>query len=211
MKLQSMAGIAVSAAAMAVLASGCAMLDPRQESYVAPPLGTAYAHTRTDTGSFGSGTSRLAGKRGERMWKGRQMVTFESPEGTIVSRPEGGFVEVLVKDSPVTTWDPPASYEWPLYVGKSWKQSYRMTLHAANRTISYTQMQRIEAYEDVTVPAGTFKAFRITSVDTTGQDNVQWFSPELGIFVKQSLRRTASHPQGPGTREVELVSYTRGK
>jgi hypothetical protein len=39
-------------------------------------------------------------------------------------------------------------------------------------------------------------------------ENVVWFSPELGIFVKQNLRRTAKHPAGPGTRDSELVSHT---
>ena len=67
---------------------------------------------------------------------------------------------------------------------------------------------RVEAYEDVTVPAGTFKAFKVRTTDTMGNDNVVWFSPELGIFVKQNNRRTAQHAQGPGTRDIELVSQS---
>ena len=56
------------------------------------------------------------------------------------------------------------------------------------------------------MPAGTFKAFRVRTIDDAGNDNVQWFSPDLGIFIKQSLKRTAKHAQGPGTREIELIS-----
>jgi hypothetical protein len=58
------------------------------------------------------------------------------------------------------------------------------------------------------VPAGTFKAFKVTSSDTLGNENVVWFSPELGLFLKQTLRRTEKHPAGAGTRETELVSQT---
>jgi len=58
------------------------------------------------------------------------------------------------------------------------------------------------------VPAGTFKAFRVRSTDTLGNDNVVWFAPQLGIFVKQNLRRTDQSAQGAGTRDIELVSQT---
>lgn len=210
MKLNLMKGLIATTAA-ALLAPGCALLEPREERYVAPPLGTTWVTSRRDTGSYGSGTTQLPGRRGERMWKGQQMVTFESPDGVILSHPEGGWTDILNKDTPVISWDPPANWQWPLEVGKSWKSSYRLTIHAAKRTVPFTNMQRVEAYEDVTVPAGTFKAYRISTVDTLGNENVQWLSPQHGIFVKQILKRTPTHAQGAGTREVELVSYTRGK
>lgn len=200
----------LSIASLAFLGAGCAAFEPRAETYVAPPLGTVWVTERRDTGSYGSSTVRVPGKRGELAWKGRQMVTFEAPDATIVSRPEGGWTDILSKGAPVITWEPPANWKWPLEVGKSWTQDYRMTLHAANRTVPYTVMQRVEAYEDVVVPAGTIKAFRVATVDTMGNRNVQWFSPEHGIFVKQSLKRAPTHSQGAGTREIELVSYTRG-
>jgi hypothetical protein len=50
----------------------------------------------------------------------------------------------------------------------------------------------------------------VSTVNTLGDDNVSWYSPELGIFVKQMNRRTDKHPQGAGTQNVELVSYKRG-
>jgi hypothetical protein len=85
-----------------------------------------------------------------------------------------------------------------------------MTIHAANRTIPYVLTQTVEAYEDVMVPAGTFKAFKVSTVTSLGDENLVWFSPELGIFVKQSLKRTGQHAQGPGTREIQLLAYKRG-
>ena len=204
-------GFMLSLAILALLGAGCAAFEPSAQAYVAPPLGTTWVTERRDTGSYGSGTTKSPGQRGERAWNGQQMVTFESAAGTILARPDGRWAGILNKDTPVISWDPAAGWDWPLQVGKSWKQSYRMTLHAAKRTVPYTTMQSVDAYEDVTVPAGTFKAFRVSTVDTLGNENVQWFTPELGIFVKQSLKRTVTHSQGAGTREIELISYTRGK
>jgi hypothetical protein len=79
-----------------------------------------------------------------------------------------------------------------------------MTVIAKNQVFPFDATYKIEAYEDVTVPAGTFKAFKI-SFSSMGSQDLYWFVPEFGIFAKQSLRRTDKSGYGPGTREVELV------
>lgn len=58
------------------------------------------------------------------------------------------------------------------------------------------------------MPAGTFKAFKVGCSYTYGSEEISWLSPELGIWVKQSLKRVASSPFGDGTQEMELVSQT---
>jgi hypothetical protein len=64
----------------------------------------------------------------------------------------------------------------------------------------------VEAREEIKVPAGTFKVFRVTNSDPT-TESTYWWSPELGIFIKSKSQRTAKHPLGPGVRESELISY----
>lgn len=195
--------------ALALVSGGCAaLMEPKAERYVAPPVGATWVTARSDTGSYGSTSVQVTGKRGERMWQGKQVIAFETPELTTLALPNGGWVSQVRGDTPVVTWDPPANWDWPLEVGKTWTKKYRLTIHATKQTIPYEVTQKVEAYEDVTVPAGTFKAFKVTSSDTLGNENVIWFSPELGIFVKTSLRRTATHSAGPGTRETQLVSHT---
>jgi hypothetical protein len=56
------------------------------------------------------------------------------------------------------------------------------------------------------VPAGTFKAWRIRVVNVNGEEQVIRTSTEDGHAVKRSYARPASHPEGAGTREVELIS-----
>jgi len=198
-------------AATALLTAGCAMMAPKAERYVAPPVGTTWERSQTDTGSYGSGNARLTSRRGEGTWQGQSIITFEGAAGglAVYAQPNGAWLGLFKSGAPVVTFDPPQSYQFPLEVGKTWSREQRMTLFPARRTVSYSLTQKVETYEDVTVPGGTFKAFKISTVNTLGEEGLTWFSPELGIFIKQSLKRTAKHAQGPGTREVELLSYKR--
>jgi hypothetical protein len=195
----------------ALASSGCALTTPQAERYMAPPLGSTWVNARVDTGSYGSSSTQMPMTRGERIWQGAQVITFETAENTLLTSSGGDYLAQVKGDTVLVSWDPPYNLPWPLHVGKASKKSYRMTLPGANRTISYEVEQRVEAYESVTTPAGTFKAFRVVSSDTLGNENTDWISPDLGIFVKRSLRRTAKHAQGAGTRELEMVSLSLKK
>lgn len=204
--------LVVADMAVALVEAGCGLMAPKMERYLAPTVGTTYANLRRDSGSYGSATVQLPGKYlGEQMWRGQKVHAFESPEGTFLGTTGDRFAFIaLVKgDTPILTWDPPVGYQLPLEVGKTWTRKFTLTIHAAKQTIPVEDTQTLEAYEDVTVPAGTFKAWRVRTIDNLGNENLQWYAPDLGVFVKQSLRRTAKNAAGPGTREIELVSYQR--
>jgi len=198
---------------MVLAAAGCSLMEPRSERYEPPVAGTTYENARRDTGSYGSSSVRIPSRYlGEISWQGERVHAFESSEqtfhGTVGDR--FAFIRAVKGDSPLVTWNPPAGWELPLVVGKKWKRQYTMTLHTAARAIAVEDAQEIEAFEDVTVPAGTYKAWRVRTVDNQGNENLHWYAPALGIFIKQSLRRTSRHPAGPGTREIELAAYKRG-
>jgi hypothetical protein len=195
--------------AVALGLGGCAVMEPKAEGYVAPPLGSTWIFARRNSGSFGSTSAQLLGIRGERVWQGQQVITFETQEGATLAHPrEGSWLGYVNRDTPVMTWDPPIGYEWPLVVGKTWTKNHRVTIHATNQVIPYQMTMKVEAYEDVATRAGTFKAFRISSSTTLGDENVNWFSPELGIFVKTINTRTAKNAAGVRRSELELVSQT---
>jgi hypothetical protein len=71
-------GAAPSLAAAMVM-SGCAMMAPKADRYVAPPLGSTWESMRRDAGSYGTGSVKVFGRRGERTYQGEQVLTFESP------------------------------------------------------------------------------------------------------------------------------------
>lgn len=200
--------LATASLAAAFVAGGCSMMEPKAEKYVAPPVGSTWVQAQSNTGSYGTGTVQVPFKRGERMWEGKLMQANESPQQVILAASDGGWAVVLSPEGkPLISYDPPLAYDYPLVVGKTWTKSYRMTVIPKNQVIPFDATYKVEAYEDVTVPAGTFKAFKI-SFTSTGSQDMYWFVPELGVFAKQSLRRTDKSGYGPGTREVELVSQS---
>jgi hypothetical protein len=193
---------------LTLAASGCALTTPHTDRYVAPPPGSTWVNARVDTGSYGSGSTHLPMTRGDRTWQGAPVITFETAENSLLTSPSGDYIAQVQGEKVLVTWDPPYNLDWPLRVGKTSKKNYRMTNHSANRTISYELEQTVEAYESVTTPAGTFKAFRIFSTDTLGNENTDWLSTDLGVFIKRSFKRTAKHAQGPGTREMQVVTLS---
>lgn len=64
-----------------------------------------------------------------------------------------------------------------------------MTVHTANRTVPYDVTCKVESYGDITVPVGTFKAFKVGCSSTLPTEEIYWFSPEMGLLVKSSVTR----------------------
>jgi hypothetical protein len=202
--------VAAAGVATLMLASGCAMLAPKMETYKPPPVGATSTDSEVNTGSYGSGTSRITYTRGERVWQGRPVIAFQSQTGTTLVDPvTGRFIAALApNDAVAVTWDPPFGLGFPIEVGKTSVSRHRVDNRVTGRAVDFEATWKVEAYEDVTVPAGTFKVYRIRYSDTLGNADTYWSSPDLGIFVKTSRKRSASHSQGAGTREIELVAQT---
>lgn len=193
--------------AVCALIAGCATA-PRWQAYSPPPMGSTWATEFRNTGSYANLPTRTEGRMAEVVWKGKPHLAFQGTGGTIVAQRDGAWVALLAPDGkPTVTFDPPTPYTWPLEVGKTFQRSFKSTNHMNNQTVDVRTTDTVEAYEEVTVPAGKFMAYRIRTVDNQGADNTIWFSPQTGIFVKQKLTRTAAAPQGPGTRESELVVW----
>ena len=200
--------LAIAALALALVVGGCAT-TPKMERFTPPPLGSTFTFSRTNMGSFGSGTERATWTAAERVWEGKRMTAIVTPTGASLLNAEGAFVAILgPNDTPILSFDPAMGYDYPLAVDKTWTKSCRMTVHAAQRTVPLDNTFKIEAYEEVTVPAGKFKAFKLIYFNTVGEEFISWLIPELGQSVKRVQKRTAKYPAGPGTREEELISYT---
>ena len=191
--------------ALALVIGACASLAPKAD-YVPPPPGSTWVQLWHDTGSYGSGDSTHQIKRGERIWQGQKVNTFEQSRGTLVAQMDGTWLAIVSGDTPMMSWNPGVNFDYPLEVGKTWTKNASVTIHRSKKIIPFSYTGKVEAYEDVSVPAGNFKAFKVHHTDTLGNDQVLWFSPQLGIFVKQHMVRTSRHPAGPGTRDVEVTS-----
>jgi hypothetical protein len=183
---------------------------PTVERWTQPPVGSSWVSARKDSGSYGSGTSKSTIRfLGEQDFQGKKYLAYSLDE-TDVSYydPSGRLVGRTVKGVLRETNDPGfQAFAWPLHVGKSWVHNFRFTDHAANRSFDNVQFwSKVEAYEDVKAPVGTFKAFRIVH-DNQSVQFTNWWSPDLRLIVKSKAERKSSYYAGPGTREAEVVSY----
>ena len=200
----------LAAAAVLALAAGCA-ITPRWERYEAPPVGTTWTNQLRGTGSY-AGSAEVHSRMGQVTWDGKPHIAFHNGPTTLVARPDGAWVTLLGADGkPVTSWDPPTSMVWPMALGGTWKSSYKMINHARNSSLAVDASYVVEAYEDITVPAGTFKVYRVRMTNNIGDDNVWWFSADNGLFIKQKLVRGEKSPFGVGVRESELKALTLAK
>jgi hypothetical protein len=198
-------------AAISLALCGCAAIGKPEVCEPFPidgQVGATWVRSVRDHGSFGSGTSETKQTRKPpRTWRGREVFAAEQANGTaLLQERSGALVAVVNGEKVMTTWDPPPVLDLPARVGHPWVTKTRVTFHARNETVALEERWTVEAIEDVVVAAGKFRSCRLKAVDNQGNENVHWFSPDIGLFVRQRLVRTERHARGPGSRETELVS-----
>jgi len=90
-------------------------------------------------------------------------------------------------------------FEWPLRVGKKWDSGYTLRDYSQGIHTSKSKVaMNIRTYEEVIVPAGTFKALRIQAGEETF-----WYAPSIGWVVKEQISRN-----GKDAWLFELVQYS---
>ena len=200
--------LALAGAGLVALAPARAQTDPG--NFVSQPDGTVTTYQRTSEGSYGNFSGAVRWTQTRRDWNGRTWVAQDGgPAGITLHDPARHTLVASLKPAgqPVYSYDPPVGYDWPLAVGKAWTVVYGLTTYARPATISMTMNFKVEALEDVTVPAGTFKAYKVVSTDNLGEVQQVWTTPSLGLAtVKRINDRPASHPLGAGHLEGVLVS-----
>jgi hypothetical protein len=92
---------------------------------------------------------------------------------------------------------------WPLEVGKEWKNSFTLESLEEKSSRTYDFRFVVSKIEEVTVPAGTFEAFKIENygVYTGNLVAEYWYSPKVKWFIKERL-----YPE-KGVLERELISF----
>lgn len=195
-------------AGLAAIIGGCAAPEPQVADWTPAPLGATWEVAQRNTGSYGK-DAQFKVTRGDTTWQGAPAISMRTSQGSaIVARPsDGKWLAILGPDGkPVMSFDPPVGWELPLHVGKSWTTRHRVTVGATGATLDYVQPCKVEAFEKVTVRAGTFDAYRVHCNPSSGNDDTYWSSPGIGPFVKTRLIRPPGSPSGQGTQESELVS-----
>jgi hypothetical protein len=192
--------------------SGCAAAQlrdvPRAERAAWLPKGSTWIWAGKNSGSFGSGTvTSTFTMLGEQTWQGRPVMAQTDGNLVYYYDRDRRIVGSAKGDTPVSTYQPyEALYDWPLAVGKSWTSELKYMDHAAGQTYDLTFRFTVDAFEELTTPAGTFKVFRIRR-ESPVDHLVHWYNPELGLEMKRQWARFSGHRAGPGTNDREVVSY----
>ncbi len=148
------------------------------------------------------------------------IVTAVSPAG--IEATENGeplrlTPDLNVLDSPRSSETNPGLLRFPLEVGQRWSYKSNWTFKAKGSTGAIAMAVEVQARERVTVPAGTFDAFRlhargklggtspINSTYDAGTTTTYWYAPSARAIVK-----SVHHNPYLGRTTVELVAAKRG-
>jgi hypothetical protein len=113
-----------------------------------------------------------------------------------------------------------ASLRFPLDVGQTWDGFFESeaVLRPRNRNTQWRWKAHVVAAESITVPAGTFQAFKIEydgryfahrgDLSWTGSyKETAWFAPSINHFVKREVEQRSPGVNFIDHRVVELLSF----
>lgn len=100
-------------------------------------------------------------------------------------------------------------FSWPIFVGKEWVIRYRFDDRVTGRwNDGMSGKAKVESYAQTTVPLGTFETFKIFShVVQSETEVIQYYSPLVGMFIKEELDQGPHHRLGVGKWVRELIQY----
>jgi hypothetical protein len=130
-------------------------------------------------------------------------------------------IEIKTGEFVTSTFKPFWPYlQFPLEVGRKWDIPFEVEVMArpANRNAKWQLKAHVVATEAVTVPAGTFQAFKIEydgsftarqgSKSWTGtQKEAAWFAPELKRIVKRDFEQLVPSNKFLDHHVIELLSF----
>jgi uncharacterized caspase-like protein len=106
-------------------------------------------------------------------------------------------------------------YPVDLYVGKRWTTQFRQTRQSGN-SIRFEYQLKVTARETITVPAGTFDAFKIEARGVNRDQRVEierniWVAPGINADILQTYRVVDRFGTVEANQREELVAYTPGR
>lgn len=198
---------------MAVLTVASIDLEAQERfEYEASGIGTVITNNvdSSDTG------------KGSETWQLTEVTNRDGREVQVWSRTSGGAAaesfaaggNVFGMRTATSEWEAKphlGHYDWPLYVGKTWTSDFVFLDRKNGGRWAITDHYEVTGWEEVTVPAGTFKALKIVSKPGTNSayKRTIFWSPELKAQIKFVGERTSYHVNGYGYEVYELASIDR--
>ena len=103
-------------------------------------------------------------------------------------------------------------FDFPISVGKKWVDTTTAVPVGGRTEVTYVNEFKIEGVEEVTTPAGTFKAYKIyynqknMASGNTGWV-LYWYASDAKMWVKREAEKTDLWVRVGWAQNAELVSY----
>jgi uncharacterized caspase-like protein len=198
--------IRLAVAAPTVAAAGLGAAIP-------PKVGDTWTYHRT-LRDYSKKTESKFTQRVEAVTGSEIRVRFGA-KGLLVTNLDWNPLSLLTNDGTKREYSPMQPiFSFPLEAGKTWSQKYRFSRsdgHQADHDATVTAV----GWENVTVPAGTFKALKISAVSWyrnlkggTGRFVVNhWYVPEVKRPVKSELLDTGNNLVVHHDETLELLAF----
>lgn len=104
-------------------------------------------------------------------------------------------------------------YDFPIAVGKKWSDTTTTVPSASKTEVTFSSEFQAEGIEEITTPAGTFKAFKIFYKQTVispqrGSGWVRiWYSPVIKNWIKREVEKSPFWRRVTWLQDAELLSY----
>jgi len=136
----------------------------------------------------------------------KEVVKFKNSLGFYYGNNDTLNIETILNEKPSKT----PRYKWPLKLGKKWK--YEVVWENNEGTTGKTSQDvEVVSYEELTVAAGTFMAYKIVYkgriTNSRGFDgaleDVWWYAPALKTYLKHT------QDDGEVLYSNELIAYSK--
>ena len=130
--------------------------------------------------------------------RGREVFITKDVLGRLATKRKGKVTRK--RDAPIQP------LAWPLKVGRQWANVFTFERPQEGATWDIDTRVVVTGFEEVVVPAGMFKAFKIEIYNSRGGNlrHEYWYSPKVKWFVK----KITFSGRGSRQREERLKSYT---
>lgn len=214
MRVGFLLAVALLVGCATTVAVGQSPSEPPPEAVTAgpgfPAPGTTYTLRMTPEGGAARETKVTVLEEG--LFEGRQVYRASDGSQVLVAdKVTRNTIATLKGEQELFRFSPhEGTYSWPLWVGKRWIATYAFKDATRGRTWDRVQERwTVEAFEEVTVPAGTYRAFQLRSSPgvNSGVEKVLWYAPDIHLFVKRVSERARNHYLGPGKDVFELIQF----
>lgn len=215
LKVSSLVLVGAFLSMLAVVTTVYAQTAPTVAAYTPPPEGTAWS-TETTSADGSKKTNKFVVISDREPFRNREV--FRVSSGSLINirhLANGSWAasqDLNTGDLIRSAFPHVGNLKWPMKVGNKWKASFKFEDHKQGKSRDPVETNwEVVGYEDITVPAGTYKAFVLQS--KPGRNNGTTvrarFAPKLGIEVKREFARGGAHYRGSARNVTVLTSYER--